>query len=637
MAHKIFFFTILLLWQTGALVAQISEHPIGHLQQVDKSTQRKSVVTDTLNLPFWDDFSSSVNTVDTSLWQYGLDIFVNNTQAYLPPSFNVATFDGYDGNGTAYSTNSQARGIGDSLISMPIDLSSYSETSNVYLSFFWQEKHGEQAPDSQDSLLLSFRNSDNQWERVFKQGGQGLSSPTLFQQVFVAVNEERFLHSGFQFKFELLSNLAGDFDVFNVDYIYLNEGNTPVNTQNHAYDSYEDRTFAKAPQSILGDYYAIPLSHLNEDWLLDNLQETNFIYNNLWAGNANNPLFGTEIFGTLTDSLKPVFIIDSLQINGNFLTQNQDTALFTAQSRQPQKLIDHLLQEAETEDSVYLKLSLNLGTNDSLFFETINGVKEYYPNLSFRANDTISIVYPLHNFYAQDDGTAESSIRLNSKNYQLAQEFNILGEHYMTAIDMYIPNSAQNVGTRNITLLVWTQLTNDPNDIKLAQNVLVNEAQGINNFQRFEFEQPLFIGGQIYIGYREENDDVISVGFDKNSNSATDLFYNQSGSWEPNTLLEGSIMIRPVFDDISDVVSNKKPTEFPIARIYPNPNRGQLFVDQAFDQLTIFGSDGRIHLDILSKNNRNEPIDISNLKNGLYLVRILNNGNVQTSKLLLRK
>lgn len=636
MIYRIGFFLIISMLPFEGLLAQIIEKPIGHLNSTHNFNQRNFQNNDTLSLPFWDDFSQTRNnTIDTTLWLHGLDVFINGFEGYLPPSEMVATLDGFDGNGNAYSNDTQAQGLGDSLVSKPIDLSGYTAASNIVLSFFWQEKFGSQAPDFNDSLRVSFKNADNEWVQVFSVGGSGNAEPTLFNQQFIRVNQDRFIHSGFQFKFELLSNLAGSFDVFNLDYIYLNEGNISVNTDDNAYDSYEDRTFSVAPQSIFGGYYAVPLKHLNETWLDENLQSTSFIYNNLWAGDANNPLFVTEIFGVLKDTLKPDIILDSLLINGNFLTQNQDTALFTAQSRNREQLINRLMQESQNEDSVYLELQLNLGTNDSLFFETINSVRVYYPDLTFRANDTISTIYPLHNIYAQDDGTAESAIQLNSKNFQIAQEFDIIGEHYMTGIDLYIPNSAQNTGTRNITLLVWDELTNDVTNIRLAQNVLVSQSAGINEFQHFEFERPIFIGGKIYMGYREENDDVISVGFDKNSNSAQNLYFNQSGNWDQNETLEGSMMIRPVFDQASVTVSNIPIQKENIARIYPNPSSGMLRYDGNFDTIEIYSMSGQRMMQIT--RDENVTIDLSQLNNGLYLVKIIKDGNLSTQKVLLRR
>ncbi|WP_375581269.1 T9SS type A sorting domain-containing protein [Marivirga tractuosa] len=617
---------------------QISEKAISHNpRSFNSSQERKVLEADTLSIPIWDDFSYKGLKPDSSIWLYGENIFVNNSYAYLPPSLKVASLDGFDGHGLPYDNDASNNGIGDSLVSQPIDLSDYNENSNINLSFFWQQGFGGFAPDLQDSLKLSFKNSEGNWVPVHGFGGTGNIEPTLFSQHFERVNEARFLHAGFQFKFEVSGNLAGDFDVWNIDYIYLNEGNTPVSTQDNAYDSYEDRTFSTRAGTPFKDYYAIPLHHLQEEWLEQNLQSSDFIYNNLWAGNANNFSFGTEFFSIVYDTLKPQSIIDSLEVDGIFLTDLQDTAQFTYQVKNKTKFIDHLMSEKNTEDSVYLNFQFNLGTNDSLFFETIDGVTQYYPDLSFRQNDTISTIIPLHDFYAYDDGTAESRVQLNSRNYLLAQGFEMIGEQYLTGIEIYVPNIGQNSSTQNITLLVWDELTANTDDIIRAQNVLINESSGINEFQRFSFDRPVLLSGEFYIGYREENDDPLSVGFDKNTNSADNLFYNQSGTWEPNTILEGSVMIRPVFDEARITVSNKEAinSEWNI-KAYPNPNKGRLRLTDSWDMIKIYDLQGRLRLEMSNSENRNE-VNISNLDNNLYLLKITKDNKQSTLKLMLKK
>jgi len=630
--------SLLLIFSFIIVKAQINEKAVPLVENTPSSiSTRSSISIDTLSIPFWDDFSYKSNVPDSNSWLYGENVFINNSYTYLPPSMNVASLDGFDGSGKAYGDEASNNGIGDSLVSQPIDLSNFDPNSNINLSFFWQEGFGGFAPDQQDSLKLNFKNSDNQWIQVHGFGGSGNIEPTLFSQHFERINDTSFLHAGFQFKFEVSGNLAGDFDVWNLDYIYLNEGNTPVNTQNNAYDSYEDRTFTKKAGTPFGNYYAIPLQHLESNWLEENLQSSDFIYNNLWGGNANNFSFGTEFFSIVYDTLKPDIIIDSLDVDGIFLTDLQDTARFTYQVNNKNDFIDYIMNEKNTEDSVHLNFQFNLGTNDSLFFETIDGVAQYYPDLSFRQNDTISTIIPLHDYYAYDDGTAESRVQLNSRNYLLAQGFEMIGEQYLTGIELYVPNITQNSSTQNITLLVWNDLTSSTDDILRAQNVLINESSAINQFQRFSFDRPVLLNGEFFIGYREENDEPISIGFDKNSNSADQLFYNQSGTWEPNTVLEGSVMIRPVFDEARVTVSNKKAINKKWnIKAYPNPNRGLLKFTDRWDEVKIYDLQGRLQLQFENDENLNE-IDISLLKNDLYLVKIRKGNQITALKIMLRQ
>jgi len=615
--------------------AQIIEKPT-NFKRINHTDFRSIANPDTITLPFWDDFSYDLSAPDSSLWQFGENVFVNNSYTYLPPSYNVATLDGFNGQGVAYADDAGNNGIGDSLVSQPIDLSAYSVNSNINLSFFWQQGYGGFAPDNQDSLKLSFKNEAGDWIQVNGFGGTGNVEPTKFSQHFERVNDQSFLHSGFQFKFEVSGNLAGDFDVWNIDYIYLNEGNTPVSTQNNAYDSYEDRTFSRKAETIFKDYYAIPLHHLNRNWLEENLKPSNFIYNNLWGGNSTNFSFGTEFFSIVYDTLKPLNIIDSLDVTGNFITDLQDTALFNFDLSNKAAFIDYLLAEKEQEDSIYLNFQFNLGTNDSLFFETINGVANYYPNLSFRQNDTISTIIPLDDFYAYDDGTAESRVQLNSRNYLLAQGFEMIGEQYLTGIEVYVPNITQNSSNQNITLLVWSDLTANTDDILRAKNVLISKETEINEFQRFSFDRPVLLSGEFYIGYREENDQPISIGFDKNTNNANRLYYNQSGTWEPNIILEGSVMIRPVFEEERITLSTRNPfNENWNMRVYPNPNSGLLKFTDNWDAISIYDLQGKIKYQSDNNEYKNE-LNISFLDKGLYFIKIRKGDLISTQKILLK-
>jgi len=637
---KIFLYLLIIILTVWQLKAQaLRLRAINHTEQPKTLNERRlAQAADTISLPFWDDFSAVRQIADTTLWQSSASVYINNGLAYLPPSFNVATLDGFDASGTSYATDSRQRGIGDSLVSQAIDLSTKTLFDNINISFFWQEGFGPTAPDTEDSLRLYFKNDSSEWELIYSRGGTGNATPVLFQQHFEQVNEPQFFHSGFQFKFEYFGNLSGDFDSWNLDYIYLNDGNTSVTTINFAYDSYEDRTFSAIPKNLFSDFYGVPLSHLTENWLNDNISNGTLIYNNLWAGDGFSPFFGTEIFGIISDTASANFLIDSLTLQGNFLTAAQDTAQFTAHINNPQKVIDYLMSSKDNVDSAYLETQFNLGNVDSLFFETINGVTVFYPDYSFQSNDTISQITAFHDYYALDDGTAEASIQLNSKNYQLAQEFNINGGHFLTALDFYVPNLAQNNGSKNITLLVLDSLNsqNPANDVIFAQNVLISPSSGLNEFQRFTFDSPVFVEGDIYVGYREENDEVVSIGFDKNSNSATELFYNQTGTWEINNTLVGSVMIRPVFGDISGIVSNKIESKVEPFKIWPNPNKGILYVSEDYDILKIYSLNGRL-IGSYKDGLQDSSIHMPPTQDGLYIVQIYRDGKMQNFKLLLER
>ncbi|MBL7830595.1 MAG: hypothetical protein JNK41_06175, partial [Saprospiraceae bacterium] len=96
----------------------------------DTFVYKVNVKTDTIDLPFLDDFSYSGPYPDPKLW-INDDVFINNTFAIKQPSIGVATFDGTNSGGSPYLGGN---GISDYLTSQQIDLGKYNSGSNVYLS-----------------------------------------------------------------------------------------------------------------------------------------------------------------------------------------------------------------------------------------------------------------------------------------------------------------------------------------------------------------------------------------------------------------------------------------------------------------------------------------------------------------------
>jgi hypothetical protein len=115
-----------------------------------------------LSLPFVDDFSYDSPYPDTSLWLDRL-VYINNTMSAEPPTRGVATFDGLNAWGRPYFPSQFASGWADSLTSKPIDLSSYSAASQIYLSFYAQPQGLGFAPENTDSLILFFKNNGISW------------------------------------------------------------------------------------------------------------------------------------------------------------------------------------------------------------------------------------------------------------------------------------------------------------------------------------------------------------------------------------------------------------------------------------------------------------------------------------------
>ena len=105
-------------------------------------------ITDTLALPFFEDFAySNFGYPDNKKWCEN-QVWVNPNFGINPPNYQVATFDHLNPLGKPYSSlDKQKMVFADSLTSQPINLQYYFKGStsypyqisdNIYLSFFYQ-------------------------------------------------------------------------------------------------------------------------------------------------------------------------------------------------------------------------------------------------------------------------------------------------------------------------------------------------------------------------------------------------------------------------------------------------------------------------------------------------------------------
>ena len=115
---------------------------------------------------------------------------------------------------------------------------------------------------------------------------------------------------------------------------------------------------------------------------------------------------------------------------------------------------------------------------------------------------------------------------------------------------------------------------------------------------------------------------MIAVGLDKNTESGNKIFSNINGTWEANTTLKGSLMIRPVFgkgDGAGDEVTGVG--EIIKESIYPNPSQGIFYISSSIDQVEVIDLTGRkmvIESEIVNEHTR---ITLSDPVPGIYLLK----------------
>ncbi|MGB3588373.1 MAG: T9SS type A sorting domain-containing protein [Tunicatimonas sp.] len=587
--------------------------------------QQNEALDTVLLLPFWDDFSQSTTTAlgvpipDTLKWMpSSQNTRINSGLAINPPTIGVASFDGVQLDGTPYRSGEEDD-ASDSLVSRPINLAAVPEgvRNSVYFSFYWQQRGNGEFPDFGDSLRLQFLTNENTWRTVWtRDGGDSLATRNFVQELF-PVFSPAYFHERFQFRFQAFSRLTGAFDTWNIDYVYLNQNRSEANT------AYLDRAITKPPSSLFGEYTAIPMQQFraNPDRYLGT-SSVEFFNLNV----ALQPIRYTAIVRDTVSNLQWV-LNDSTAISPVPIGLERDTIFANPLTSTQLDL---------SADSLYLETEFSIAAGDTVFNETID----------YRVNDTTRAVFVLDDWFSYDDGEAEFGVEINQQGGKVAYQFVTPEEALLTHIDIHFPNVSRNQRTP-IQLLVWRDLADSTGQEVLLRSVNASSIPdpNYNGFTSYELvtnDIPFYVTVQdtFYIGYEQQSDQFVAIGFDKNTNTGDKLFFNVNGNWVQNQELQGSLMMHPRFDRASaDFILAPPPTPeetiTPSLKIYPNPTDGVVWIEGQVDQAVIanlYGQQLREYVNLIGKTS----LDLSGLPSGLYIIKTSKKGEISSHKILLR-
>lgn len=634
--------------------AQLKVYPLPNTSpKVIAKPKMKSARTEELtprSLPFWDDFSwTQVDQVnDTALANYPLDsLWVNNYTVWInsglginPPSINVATFNGLNANNQPYSDVLVSNGFRDTLISQPINLGPdevlESERATVYLSFFFQwAGHGE-PPDSRDYLRVDFKDASGNWEPVLTIPTSESFLPDEFYDTLIQVNGERFFHENFQFRFMNYGRLSGPYDTWNIDYVYLNKYRNPD-------DKYlPDRTIISSLTNLFGDYRAVPYRHfLNSAG--DPLSQPTFDVFNVKNDTSTLSYYASGIFTNYTDSIGVTTIVDTLGNAGASPIDGLTGIIF--QRERKTVTLQHIpdrndpVQFDPNADYADVTLKVRLFTGDVINPKTGQYANDYNPNvyspLDFRSNDTIRANYALRNYYAYDDGTADYAVGLTAFGNRAAYLFEMVTDDPDTLIgfDIYYPDYGV-TGTLTVDFAIYGDDNGVPGALLYTRPSHTLRRTGLNKFDQIRFGDQLLVQDRFYIGWRAPVGGTFRVGLDTNNDSGSKLFVNTTGIWELNTDVVGAVMIRPVFGRGTNIIVGIP--EDVTSQIYPNPSDGTFFVPASCEIIGITSLTGRSVPYSLSDAGDHSRIQMANASPGFYIVRLRKDGQVFSSKLIVR-
>ena len=604
MLKRIFLFVIFL---NACLVNTPAQEVITGLQSNYSITSKilkenKGLTSsDTLLLPFFDDFSGHSIFPDSKKWSDNF-VFINNTYSDRQITAGIATFDALDNTGRMYATASSSGFKADQLTSLPINLN-YSVSDNIWLSFFYQAGGLADPPEANDSLTLQFFAPDEkEWHSVWKAEG---TLDKRFKQTIIRIDNNRYLKKGFQFRFinyaSLSPNLSdpsmvGNCDIWNIDYVLLDKNRNAADTV------YADVAFTLPLRSLLKSHEAMPWKQFSKV----NLQEMG---SSIPVHYRNNDL--------ITRNVTRNFEIWDVYKNTSAFT-------FSAGATDigPLTTIDY---------NANLVYTYKTSNNDSALFRITASLKT--DNFDPKGNDTLIYFQVFNNYFAFDDGSSEGGYGINglgSRNAMVAYKFVSYVQDTLRAIRICFNDSYLQANKREFDLVVWDNNNGLPGNIIYArESVMVEQGNVINGFYNYTIPEGVVVNNIFYVGWRQRSETFLNVGYDVNTPHAGKQFYWLNGVWNQSQV-PGSIMIRPVvgspllITSIKDTYSKNKN----LMSFWPNPATDYININTGEVQLygTAFISITDLNGHELIKVPFSERVDISSLHEGIYFLIISMNG-----------
>ena len=171
-----------------------------------------------------------------------------------------------------------------------------------------------------------------------------------------------------------------------------------------------------------------------------------------------------------------------------------------------------------------------------------------------------------------------------------------------------------------IELIVWDDLLNDP--IYTAELLVEPNYTNADEFFRIPLDNPLFVEGKFYLGYRQNEATKIYIGYDVNTNNSDRLNYQIGETWYTSAF-SGSLLLRADFGKGEILGIENKLSVNQAFTIYPNPANNEVHLkisSSEIESVQLFDISGRSSILSLKSENK---LDLSGLSNGAYFIRVI--------------
>lgn len=656
-------------------------------------------------LPFFEDFHTDNIFPDTALFS-DRHAFINDDFPYRSANVGAATLDAIDSRGNIYPHASMFPFIADYLTSRPIRLDTLylpnqtraiTRADSLYFSFFYQPQGRGNAPEIQDSLILQFGYfggdstfayfdsvtvdastylidpSDTifpldtiyappqcepglymisfdtivwgdmitipcdsvfepsiEWERVWSSEGMRLDTfykkyNTYSKQVIIPVDDSaKYYKKHFFFRFYNFASLASDVnpswrsncDQWNIDYILLDVDRSAADT------FYRHITFAERAPSFLKDFTSMPLRQYRND-PTNQLKDSLKLYITNLSADTFNVYYEYLIDGQ-GDQYTHTYNGGFANLYPFFNTGYQSCSNVPQHACPPR---DFLFPLSSQTDSASYRIRHVIHDQSN-------------PDLA----DTIHFIQKFYNYYAYDDGTPELGYGLSLAGGKAACKYTLNIADSLKGIGMFFNRVQDDENDQFFHLKVWDNNNGKPGNLIWSMEDLKPKfSDNLYRMQIYEIDPPVPVLGTIYIGWEQTTEAMLNVGFDTHKDASENMFFNVTGTWE-QSLLQGALLMRPIFNDFYDPFSIEEPGNIIQWHIYPNPvNGGVLHIEHKFPsgrEFELRASSIALY-DLLGRELLNIPyesaVNVGDIPRGIYLLRIFKEDNSinHTQKLII--
>ena len=572
-----------------------------------------------LSLPFFDDFSTPSmpgpgfeGFEAYQRWEVG-SARITSTYALDAPTIGCATLDGLDRTGYPYNfVEVNTPDWADTLTSLPIALNGYFPESNIHLMFYVQGGGRGNAPDAgQDELVLEFKSEDDVTGEVIWTEVWALDSAETesFERFFVPVDQFQWLDNSFQFRFRNWGAMAGNVDLWHLDYILLDDQIDPL-----TFEVQSEVAIVEPVSTFLREYTRMPWNHFSAN-------PGFYMRDSLLVEQRN-------LSTTQADNIESGF---SIAINGaaaSFPSPFQNTNVLP---ESPFTTPIYLGNNPQGEDFVFdVGVSDTTATFDVAVWQSSIGLL-HTEKVGVPDNDSITFQQVFDIDFAYDDGTAEKAYSLTAAGGKVAMRYALEVADTLLGLAIHFTPYYNNASDETFLLRAWSDSSGVPG-AELGENYQFHSPEyftdGYDVFAYYAYDDPIPVEGNIHVGLVQGSEAMLNFGLDKNTNANAGQLHYQlglGGAWL-NSDIEGTVMIRPVMRadlENSWVNVGEQSSPLPSAlKVFPNPTTAGVVhveTEQASDW-SLFDNNGRCVQQGQWPGPGIHSVDVSRAMPGLYIL-----------------